>query len=121
MILNSENIYDKLRYIGCTGNAVEEIITYSVKSRQVSLFVEKYPSGVDRYRVKFLDWQSGETSETQILFEAYPKEQISHSAFIGNNENRIYYSNSGIQKNFREILRAIGKLHRLPICGRNDI
>jgi len=121
MTLNYENIYDKLKYIDATGNVIEEIVTYSVKTRQISLFVEKYPGKADKYKVKIYDWQSGEISETDILFEAYPKEQITYSAFIGNNGNRIYYGNSGIQKNFREILKAIGKLYRLPVCNRQGI
>jgi len=124
MTLNYEDIYNKLRYLDAqyTGNVVEEIITYSVKNKQVSLFIEKSPSGANRrYKVKFYDWASEETSETNILFEAYPKKRVGHSVFIRNNGNRVYYSNSGIQKNFREILKAIGKLHNLPICGRNGM
>ena len=121
MTITADEIYNKLRYFDMqyTGNAVDEMITYSVKNIEVTLFIEKTPSQSYRYKVVFNDYNTGERSETDILFTAYPKKQIDHSTIIGNNHNKVYRDNAGIQKNFREILKALGKLYNVPICGRH--
>ena len=121
MTLEAEDICTKLRYLDTqyTGNAVDEIVTYSVQSRNITLFIEKTMNQSYRYKVVFNDYNTGDRSETDILFTAYPRNQIDHSIIIGNNHNRVYKDNSGMQKNFREILKALGKLYNVPVCRQH--
>lgn len=118
MILTSDEIYLRLHRLDFqqTGNIIDSINVYEVKSRQVTLYIEKTTNGSNRYTVKFNDFNTGEYAETYITFVAYPSKEVDYAPIDGNNGYRLVWNNSGMRKALREIVKAIGQLYRLPIC-----
>lgn len=119
MVKSVDEIYQELRYKNMqdNGNVVDIINTYSVKSKQVNLLIEKTPSGNNtRYKIVMTDSDLGDQSEAEVLFTQYPSKCIDHSIIIGSNNNRVYWYNSGIKKNFRDILKAIARLYNVSVC-----
>ena len=118
MVKTVDEICQAIRNIGMqdTGNVIETILTYQVKQRQVMLIMEKTPSGKSqRYKIVMLDLEVGDHSETEILFTEYPSRYIDHSAIIGNNGNRVYRANSGVQKSVRDIQKALAKVYNVGV------
>lgn len=118
MVKTVDEIYQAIRNreMQDTGNVIESILAYQVKQRQVMLIMERTPSGKSmRYKIVMLDLEFGDHSETEILFTQYPSKYIDHSAIIGNNNNRVYMNNSGVQKSVRDIQKALAKLYKVGV------
>ena len=119
MVKTDKDIYNELARIERTdtGNVIETITTYRVKSKTVDLIIEKTPSGENvRYKIRMSDAETGDYAETDILFTVYPSKCVDHSTIIGNNNNRIYHGNSGIIKNVHNICKAIAKYYNVGVC-----
>ena len=118
MIKTADEIYNELRHISmqCTGNGVEALDTYVVKSKSVTLFIQRNESGNGfRYAIGVKDIELGLYSQVDVLFGYYPSKNVDHGTFLGTPAERVVVGNSGVFKNIYEILRAIGKLYNLPV------
>ena len=118
MVKNADEIYNELKLIDmqCTGNCVEALDTYSVKSKRITLYVGRTQSGNSyRYAIGVVDVDTKESAEAEVLFGYYPSKNVGHATFLGTPVERILVSNSGMMKNIYEILKAIGRLYNLPV------
>ena len=65
MVKNADEIYNELKLIDmqCTGNCVEALDTYSVKSKRITLYVGRTQSGNSyRYAIGVVDVDTKESS-----------------------------------------------------------
>ena len=121
MVLKSNEIHKQLIMLDrqYTGNVVEAITVYEVKTKQVVLYINKSslsPTATNRYKVEFKDNQTGEYGETEILFTVYPSKMIDYSNISGTSGYKFVWNNSGLRRSLREIVKALGSFYNLPIC-----
>ena len=121
MTKSSELIYNEIKRIESqyTGNIIETIDTYNVKSKRVSLYIQRNPNGSSRYRIGIFDFDEKRQSEIDVLFGCYPSKNIDHETVLGTPAESIVINNSGILKNIYNILKAIGKVYNLPVAKKH--
>lgn len=118
MTKTADEIYNEIINISphCTSNCAVAFDTYAVKSKIITLFTQRNESGNGlRYAIRVRDTELRLYAQVDVLFGYYPSKNVDHETFLGTPAERIVVNNSGVFKNIYEILKAIGKLHNLPV------
>ena len=119
MVKTLDNIKDDVRGALLNEKVLQNnninITVYSVKGKVVRLTINGSPTtNAKRFFVNASDYNTLENSESQIMFNEYPKKSVEYSPFIGNNNNLIIKNNSGVRKAIENILKAVGSVYELP-------
>ena len=120
MVMTLDNLKDEIRGVLINENVLQNnninITAYSVKGKVVRLTINSSPTtNAKRFFVNASDYYTLENSESQIMFNEFPKKSVEYSPFVGSNSNLIIKNNSGVRKAVENILKAVGSVYGLPV------